>query len=439
MNSYKKISILLLGVALLVFPVACDTEYLSPSKPAEEIIEKSVDGLTSLAVGLQRRYSFQRTSIVYNTVAGSGFSTYELRIMNVGNTDEANLNAGKGNVDGNNSVVRQLWTQSFMLIRESDFIFENSSIVADAGYKAGLLAYASIFKALAYGTLATYFEKAPLAIGDSAVFVDRNILLEEAVDLLETLDTDLAVTPIAATFLAKMPPGLDVKNTMYALTARYHTMLGNSNEALAAANKVDLAAKSFFAYDATSPNPIASISIISNNVFQPRNADLGMPSSLKPDASDKRLLFDLVTLTPTPNATDFRAKGFFSTNEGAIPVYLPGEIMLIKAEAYARNDQPADAIVALNAVLTKTPGSDVWGVGADLPPYAGAITQQAILTEIYRQRSIELYMSGLKLEDNRRFGRPDPNAADSERSRTFYPYPFTEVDNNVNTPANPAI
>jgi hypothetical protein len=344
-------------------------------------------------------------------------------------------------------VVRQLWTQTFMLIREADFIFENSSIVNDAGYKTGLLAYASIFKALAYGTLATYFEKAPLAIGDSAEFVGRTKLLQASVNLLKKLDTELVANPISAEFQTKVfqrtdipvkVPALDIKNTMYALTARYYTMLGVSDSALIAANKVDLAVKSFFSYDATSPNPIASISIISNNVFQPRNGALGLPVSLAPDPADKRLPFYLASLTPNP-VTDFRAKGFFSANESLIPVYLPGEIMLIKAEAYARDNQLADAIVALNAVLTKTPASDVWGVGADLPPYAGAVTQEAILTEIYRQRCIELYMSGLKLEDSRRFGRPDPNAADSERSRTFYPYPFTEVDNNVNTPANPAI
>ena len=42
-------------------------------------------------------------------------------------------------------------------------------------------------------------------------------------------------------------------------------------------------------------------------------------------------------------------------------------------------------------------------------------------------------MSGLKLEDMRRFSRPA-----SERTRNFMPYPFRERDNNTNTPADPA-
>jgi hypothetical protein len=41
-------------------------------------------------------------------------------------------------------------------------------------------------------------------------------------------------------------------------------------------------------------------------------------------------------------------------------------------------------------------------------------------------------MSGLKLEDMRRFGR-----ADTEKKRNFLPYPFLERDNNPNTPADP--
>ncbi len=48
-------------------------------------------------------------------------------------------------------------------------------------------------------------------------------------------------------------------------------------------------------------------------------------------------------------------------------------------------------------------------------------------------------MSGLKLDDSRRFGRPGPTDADAERNRNFYPYPTVERDNNPNTPADPVI
>jgi hypothetical protein len=107
---------------------------------------------------------------------------------------------------------------------------------------------------------------------------------------------------------------------------------------------------------------------------------------------------------------------------------------LIKAEAYARMTPPdlANALIELNKVVTKTPASDPFGVGADLPPLVGPLTQAQILEQIYKHRSIELFMSGLRMEDMRRFGRPD-----TEKNRNFLPYPFLEKDNNPNTPDDP--
>jgi len=106
---------------------------------------------------------------------------------------------------------------------------------------------------------------------------------------------------------------------------------------------------------------------------------------------------------------------------------------LIKAEAYARGNDLTNALIELNKIVTKTPASDLYGVGADLPPLVGPYTQAQLLDLIYKHRSIELYMSGLKLEDMRRFGR-----ANSERTRNLLPYPFLERDNNPNTPPDPS-
>jgi hypothetical protein len=106
---------------------------------------------------------------------------------------------------------------------------------------------------------------------------------------------------------------------------------------------------------------------------------------------------------------------------------------LIKAEAYARMPVPdlVNGLLELNKIVTKTPASDPFGVGADLPPLL-PMTQAQLLEQIYKHRSIELFMSGLKLEDMRRFGRPN-----AERRRNLMPYPLRERDNNPNTPPDP--
>ena len=152
---------------------------------------------------------------------------------------------------------------------------------------------------------------------------------------------------------------------------------------------------------------------------------------LEPDPADGRIDFYL-----TPNANS--GKGFFTADDASVPVYLPGEMILIRAEVLARQDKVGDAVTELNKVLTKT--DDTFGVNAGLPAYSGAMDKDAVLQEIYKNRCIELFMSGLKLEDSRRFARPGPNDANPERTRNFYPYPTVERDNNPdNTPADPPV
>ncbi|MCF6347899.1 MAG: RagB/SusD family nutrient uptake outer membrane protein [Flavobacteriaceae bacterium] len=226
---------------------------------------------------------------------------------------------------------------------------------------------------------------------------------------------------------------VDLENSVNALLARFNLMAGNYTEAITAANVVNLASTSTWEYDAAVPNPL-SFWFGSQNVTQARDLNFGLPAGLLPDVNDGRVPF----YVHEPVASDFQLIGFWVDNLDEIPVYLSGEITLIKAEAYARNNQLTDAIAQLDIVLTKTAASDTYGLGANLPAYSGAQTQDAILDEIYRNRRIELYLTGLSLEDTRRFGRPGATDASAERNRDFYPYPNAERDNNTSTPANPS-
>jgi hypothetical protein len=104
---------------------------------------------------------------------------------------------------------------------------------------------------------------------------------------------------------------------------------------------------------------------------------------------------------------------------------------LIRAEALARKNSLSAAVTEINKILTKK--TDAFNINADMAEYAGGQTQPEILQEIYKQRCIELFLSGLKVEDSRRFGRPS-----TERTRSFLPYPQNERDNNTSTPADPS-
>jgi hypothetical protein len=312
-------------------------------------------------------------------------------------------------------------------------VINNAAGLADKGTASGLIGYASIFKALSIGNLAMFWEQIPAGTGTNVSFITRQNGFLKAVEVIDNALTTINANAISPTFASKIPAGIDIVNTLNALKARYLLFAGNYTAALTAANLVDLTKKSTMNFEAANPNPIYDVAGSNFNVYQPIDSTMGLLGSLQPDLADKRVPFYMVL--SGSSASRFLMKGFAAATTTAYPVYYPGEITLIKAECYARQGTPdlVNALVELNKVVTKKAADDALGIGADLPLLVGPLTQAQILDQIYRNRCIELYMSGLKLEDMRRFGR-----ATSERTRNFMPYPFRERDNNPNTPADPA-
>lgn len=438
----NKMKVYILGLAVIMSftQTGCIKEYSDPSSISDTQVISTVDGLIGLVNGLQFRYSVGRQSPLYQGFSASGLTTLEQRVLNLGNTDEVNLGNGGSAVTGGNAIVTGIWTQSYLMINEANRVLDNLNVTSNINAQAVLQGYGSFYKALALGTLATYFEKMPVTLGKNQPFISREEVLRQAVSLLEAGEKSLAgatnQTEVNAT-IAKVVAGIDLKNSLVALQARYNLMLKDYPKALAAANKVDLTKKSVFRYDAVNTNPIFFNSYSNRNVLEPTNRAFGLPTSLAPNPLDKRLDF---YFNPAASASVNLGFGFARNNTSEIPLYLPGEIILIKAEALAQTDLAA-AIVELNKVIRKKPADDIYGVGADIATgYTGPVTKDAVLLEIYRQRSIELAYLGLRIEDSRRLGRPGPEAplATRERGRNFMPYPQNERDNNTSTPADPA-
>jgi len=420
-----------LGLLPLIGINSCktDTEYLNPSSASEKQVTADLNGLIALANGLQYRYSVSRLSPVYAMTTANGLTTKELKVLNAGNTDEQNLQDGNASVLNSNSIITNLWAQLNVIKGNSDLILNSLDKVGEPGTRSGLQAYASVYKALAIGITSQFWENVSTETVSQSKFVSRADGLKEAIRLLEAASTSVTTNPISVNFNSRIVAGIDIPNTLNALIARYALMAGDYDKALAAANKVDLTKKSQLNFDDLTRNPIWDVAFGNVNVYQPLDLNMGLPPTLKPADGDKRIDFYFLSRSLVGNT--YKGKGFFKSNSDPIPMYLPSEMTLIKAEASARKNDLATAEKELNTILTKT--TDAWGIGAGLSAYSGAKTQVDLLTEIYRNRRIELFMSGMSMEDSRRFGRPV-----TERTRTFYPYPQTERDNNPNTPADPA-
>lgn len=414
---------------IIISGLSCKKNYINPSAATDQQVFSSPKGLTGVATGLQRVYSAGRASSLYNLITADAFLTNQVVILNQGNTSEYQLYLGGGSVDGTNTILGGLWTSSNKIIYDANLVITNAENLADKAYASGLIGYASIFKALAIGNMAMFWEKVPEGIGSNINFVTRVDGFTQAIATVDKALTSINAAAISAAFLSNIPAGIDIVNTLNALKARYLLFAGNFAQALTSANAVDLTKKSILNYDAINLNPFFETVTSTNNVYAIIDSVMGLPASVQPNTADERVPFYISTNATAPR---FRVKGFGGTTTAAFPIYLPGEMILIKAESYARQNQLPQAVIELNKILTKKPVNDPFGVGANLSPYAGPVTQADILLEIYRQRRIELFMSGLSLEDMRRFGRPN-----TERRRNFFPYPFRERDNNPNTPPDP--
>lgn len=420
--------LLYLLLPLLLLAVSCDQDIPNPNAATDEQILNSTEGLIGMINGMKYRYTAGGASGLYSGISANGLTTGELIILNAGNAELAQLGNGFDNVAPSNSVITNLWTNMNLLRADAQKIIANAEkVITDAATENGVLAYAKFFNALAIGTMAQFWEQVPLNTEIDAQFSPRTAALQEAVRLLGEASSHLG-DPLPASITAAVGTDIDLPNAVKALTARYNLMLGNLDAAFGAANSVNLSSQSVFKFDNVVQNPVFRSSLITRNVYDV-NESFGLSGDLAPDTTDGRIAFYLI-----PNTDN--GKGFFTADNAPIPVYLPGEMILIKAEVNARQNKLGDAVAELDKVLTKT--DDIFGVNANLPAYSGPNTQEAILQEIYRNRCIELYMSGMKMEDSRRFGRPGPQDANPERTRSFYPYPNVERDNNLgNTPADP--
>ncbi|WP_295122553.1 RagB/SusD family nutrient uptake outer membrane protein [uncultured Chitinophaga sp.] len=440
----KKKSIYIgLTVAMLAMG-GCKLDYTNPNGPTDNQILTSREGMITLAVGLKQYYS---QSCVQNLINAVGVTSRELKGVSTF-TNVLELEAGGTALPTFNANILNLWSAELRAMGMADNLMSQSKVIlaADLPTQTGLVAFGSLFKAMTITGLATAYEQFPIttSTAGNVSFVTRQAGLENAIDLLDAAVAAIAANAPSTEFNTRVLGSniilLDCINTY---RARINMMLGRYAPSLTAANLVNLATKSQFDYTTQSQNPIYNQVVIAAN-FKPR-ANFGLPAGLF-EAGDARLNFYLSTPDVVVGGETLKTiKGFFDAIDKPIPVYLPDEVRLLKAEAIIRSNGDLNvAKTFIDEVRTQTTG-DPFGVYAALPAYSGPLTADALLTEVYKQRSAELFLQGLRLEDSRRFGRPAPPAnlnpvpTTYERTRNFYPYPDQERLNNTNTPADPAI
>jgi len=218
--------------------------------------------------------------------------------------------------------------------------------------------------------------------------------------------------------------------------ARYARIGNDDATALAAANAVARsgpAALSVLTFPSPTVNFYANVTGGTNGIAPRRQYRTSM------QAQDLRWQYFVVpstTLTGRVGALlDPWAR--YANPQAPLPVYMPDEALLIKAEALANQNQLAAAQAAVDSVRTDcTGGRGLDDPKACLPALGAQLNQADLLTEIYVQRRFELLGTGLRWEDTRRrgaiIGPVAAPAVPTSGQRCWLPYAVGDRNANPN-------
>lgn len=413
----------------LLWVAACNLDQTNPNAPTGQTVLHTREGIVALAVGLQARY-------------GSGMSMFIAPAGTI--ADEIGAPAGsqqswkdaeQGVLEDTYQPVTDPWSTHYATVKSANDLLANARNV-DLGDStlSGVMSLAYLMKAMSLGDLLQLYQKIPVTTYNvpDPVFVDRTVALDTVLALLDSSLTWYDAGPPGSEFNGSiLARGFSLRNTIFAMMARYERLAGNWSAAMAASDSVSRTVVSVEPFSQTVFNPMYDLTYRAAYV-EPRDS-----FRLSADAGDQRVPYFVLndsSLAGNIHALDKYA--VWSSAASPIAVYYPGEMQLIKAEGLAEANDLTGALAEVDSVRTKCAASFPGQPDACLPAYPGVFTSQAAaLAEIYKQRRFELYSSGLRWEDLRRLGQVGPN---QPAKRCWLIYPFTEKTTNPNTPADAA-
>lgn len=411
-----------LALATLIGVAACDLDLTNPNAPTEGEVLPDTDGLISLAVAMQG----QMANSIHQYIRAPALVTDEWSVT--GRALAADRSLVTGDPDFGFLVVSDPYVTTYRVVRSANDLIESApATIPGVGLRSGILALAHLYKGMALGWAIQHYEEVPIQVStEGAPLRPRAEVLDTIVANLETARETFARPDLDLSgFNARvLGTGFRVLSTIDAMLARYHLMAGNYQQAIDAADRVPLDQLSVWSFPDPQLNPVY------NYHFQLLYTGARQDFVDEAEAGDERPEFwvqtEVAGESPGFDHIPIRPIRQYSTRNAPFPVYLPGEMLLIKAEAYARLTNLAQAVVYINEVRTQC-DSPVNEPTACLPAYLPtAPAQQDVLEQIAYERRYELFMQGLRWEDLRRFA----GVVDETPSTAWLPLPRRECETN---------
>lgn len=433
MRNMLKRSALLIAASL---SVACDLDLENPNQPTETQVTTTVEGVIALATGLQARYAQSYGAFAYM----GGLVTDELASTSAALISISD--AEQGAVAPGTAIADNVFNNVYRTVRTANDLLAGADALAaqfDAGTLSGLRALALAMKAEALGQALQSYQKIPINTYQSTapVYEPRSVALPYIRSLLDSASSILTAQAPSTFFNNTiLTPGVNLANTVQLLRARYARMANDDATAVSASDRVARAgtgALSQLTFPSPGVNFFANVTGGTNGVAPRRQFRTSMA------AGDQRFTYFVVpstTLTGRVGALLDPWNRYANPNS-PMPVYMPDEALLIKAEALANQNNIAAAVAVLDSVRTDcTGGRGIDDPKACLPAYSGALTQSAVLAEIYVQRRYELFGTGLRWEDSRRRnlvrGPVAAPGVPADAQRCWLPYAVGDRNANPN-------
>ncbi|AXY77441.1 RagB/SusD family nutrient uptake outer membrane protein [Paraflavitalea soli] len=345
------------------------------------------------------------------------------------------LGSGTNVLDNNAFYLTNNWNARYRVVKNCDLLItatNTTTVAIPATTKKGYLGFAKTIKAyqLLLNLNLTYTNGVRLDVADPenpGPFLDYPASLQAIADLLDEAKTDLT----GATVQFALSSGFAGFNTTAglikfnrAIAARvaayrqlWPAVLTALNESYFDLNGAfDLGVKMVYS---TGPNDQV------NAAYFPQNRGgevrLAHPSYVTDiiGGDDRISKATLRTNSLSSSGlTSNRDVWVFKSATDPIGIVRNEELILLYAEAKLQLNQIPDAVVALNRIR----------LGHNLTPYAGSITQAALITEMLFQRRYSLFFEGHRWVDMRRYNRLNQLPIDRVGDDVWdkFPRPLTE-------------
>jgi starch-binding outer membrane protein, SusD/RagB family len=420
---------------------ACSLDLQNPNAPTEGQVTTSPDGVIALATGLQGRFAQSYGNFAYMAgLVTDEFASTSAALISISDAEQGSVAPGTG-------IADNVFNSEYRTVRTADDLLTGAAALSsqiEPGTVSGLKALAFALKAESLGETLQSYQNLPINTFNvtAPVYVGRAEALTLVRALLDSAANQINTTPPSAFFNSSiLTPGVSLTNMIQLFRARYARIANDDAGALAASNLVARsgpAALSLLQFPSPTVNFFANVTGGTNGIAPRRQFRL----SMQPE--DQRFTYFVIPSSSLTGRVGALLDPWnrYANPQAPMPVYMPDEALLIKAEALADQNSLAQSQAVLDSVRTDcTGGRGLDDPKACLPPLAGALSKAQLLTEIYAQRRYELFGTGSRWEDSRRRGLvrglvAAPNVP-SDAQRCWLPYAIGDRNANPNVPADP--